>query len=538
MNVDARLSRLARLASADKNKRFDRLYRELTKTDLLMYAYEQIKNNKGSRTPGVDGLNKFSWNEEEAVKLAEQLQSGKYEPVPVRRVLIDKKNKPGQKRPLGIPTFRDRIVQCALKLLLEALYEPIFMDCSHGFRPHRACQTAASQIIDSPRVRIDWVIEGDIKGCFDNIFHQKLLKILQRRIKDDRILKLIAKFLKAGYFERARWNPTKDGTPQGGIISPLLANIYLHEIDRFVQNEFGANQTPKQAPSERSARISKEWRKTVSRIYRLRKILKGEYKSPLTRADAEKELQSLLKFRASIPCTTEPMKPRITYVRYADDFVILLRNLPKEEAERIKTKLTNWISEELALVLSPEKTLITHITDGFKFLGYGFMAKKTEMAQPRVKMVIPHEAAQSKLRDIKSVCQNLNYSETEVIRKLNNMLRGWMIYYRCVNAPSRVMSSVLSHTWWIYAEYVSRKNGCGIAHAAKRWIDRCPASTLNPKGGQKTWYAETTNDNGEMVREYLLTTPVPKRSLHDVARQILYGMQNPFSAKETSNASY
>jgi group II intron reverse transcriptase/maturase len=537
MNVEARLSRLARLASADKDKRFNRLYRELTKTDLLMYAYEQIKDNKGSKTPGIDGLNKFNWNEEEAGKLAAKLQSGKYEPSPVRRVLIDKKNKPGQKRPLGIPTFGDRVVQCALKLLLEALYEPIFMECSHGFRPQRACQTAASQIMDSPRVRIDWVIEGDIKGCFDNICHQKLLKILQRRIKDDRILKLIAKFLKAGYFERERWNPTKAGTPQGGIISPLLANIYLHKIDRYVQDEFGANQEPKQSPSERSARISKEWNRAKNQIYRMRKILKGEIKSPLTRAEAEKELQSLLKFRATLPCTTQPMKPRITYVRYADDFVILLRNLPKEEAERIKTKLTEWVGNELALVLSPEKTAITHIKDGFKFLGYGFMAKKTEMAQPRVKVVIPHEAAQSKLKDIKNVCQQLNIPETEIIRKLNNMLRGWMIYYRCVNAPSRVMCSVLSHTWWIYAEYVSRKNGCSIAHAAKRWIGRCPASPLNPKGGQKTWYAETANDKGEMVREYLLTTPVPKRSLHDVAKQIRGGVQIPSKVNETSNAS-
>ena len=536
MNVEARLSRLARLASADKNKRFDRLYRELTKTDLLMYAYEQIKNNKGSKTPGIDGLNKFDWNEDEAVKLAAQLQSDKYEPVPVRRVLIDKKNKPGQKRPLGIPTFRDRIVQCALKILLEALYEPIFMDCSHGFRPQRACQTAAWQIMDSPSVRIDWVVEGDIKGCFDNICHQKLLKILQRRIKDDRLLKLIAKFLKAGYFERERWNPTKAGTPQGGIISPLLANIYLHEIDRFVHDEFGANQDPKQTPSERSARISKEWNRAKNQIYRMRRTLKGEIKSPLTRAEAEKELQSLLKFRATLPCTTEPIKPRIAYVRYADDFVIILRNLPKSEAERIKSKLTEWVSEELALVLSPDKTAITHIKDGFKFLGYRFMAKNTERAQPKVKMVIPHEAAQAKLQDIKDVCQKLNTPETEVIRKLNNMLRGWMIYYRCVNAPSRVMSSVLSHTWWIYAEYVSRKNGCNIAQAAKRWIDRCPASTLNPKGGQKSWYAETANEKGEMVREYLLAVPVPKRNLRDVARQIRGGVQTPFEVKD-SNAS-
>ena len=538
MNVENRLSRLARLASADKSKRFDRLFRELTKTDLLMHAYEQIKDNKGSKTPGIDGLTKFSWNEECAIKLAEELRSGKYEPAPVRRVLIDKKNKPGQKRPLGIPTFGDRVVQCALKLLLEALYEPIFMECSHGFRPHRACQTAAWQVYDSPHVRIDWVVEGDIKGCFDNICHQKLLKILQRRIKDDRILKLIAQFLKAGYFDRERWNPTKAGTPQGGIISPLLANIYLHELDKYVQEEFGANQEPKQLPGERSARISKEWNKAKNQIYRLRKILKGQCKSPMTRAEVEKELQSLLKFRATLPCTTEPIKSRIAYVRYADDFVILLRNLPKSEAERIKAKLTEWVGGELALVLSPDKTAITHIKDGFTFLGYKFMAKNIESAQPKVKMMIPHESAQAKLRDIKNVCQKLNTPETEIIQKLNNMLRGWMIYYRCVNAPSRVMSSVLSHTWWIYAEYVSRKNGCNIAQAAKRWIGRCPASTLNHNGGQKSWYAERANEKGEMVREYLLCVPVPKRNLRDVASKIRNGAQTPLEAKETSNAGY
>jgi group II intron reverse transcriptase/maturase len=489
-----------------------------------MFAYEQIKNNKGSKTPGIDGLNRFDWNEDRAAKLVAQLQSGKYEPAPVRRVFICKKNKPGEKRPLGIPTFGDRVVQCALKLLLEALYEPIFMECSHGFRPRRACQTALHQVVDCPTVRIDWVVEGDIKGCFSNISHQRLLRLLQKRIKDDRLLKLIAKFLKAGYFERERWNPTKEGTPQGGIISPILANIYLHELDKFVEEEIGANKTEIQTAEEATRRLNREWRKITNKIYRRRQILRGKQKSPRPRAEVEQELQELLKLQRSTDCKSQPIKPRITYVRYADDFVVLLRNLPKSKADRIKEKLTQWTGNELALELSPDKTAITHISEGFIFLGYKIKARKSSRdSQPRVKLMIPFESAQAKLRDIKAKCRKLSTPETEVIRTLNNVLRGWMMYYRCANAPSRVMTSVLSHTWWIYADYVSRKNGINIAKAAKRWMARCPASTVNPKGGQKSWYAETTNAKGKLVREYLLCVPVPKRSLQEVARSIRLG---------------
>jgi len=523
MIVGHRLNRLARLASADKDKRFDRLFRELTKPDFLSYAHELIKNNKGSKTPGVDGLTKFNWSDKQTRKLAAQLQSGKYEPAPVRRVLIDKKNNPGQKRPLGIPTFSDRIVQSGIKIILEALYEPIFMDCSHGFRPNRACHTALAQIYDSPKVRIDWVVEGDIKGCFDNIGHQKLLMLLQKRIKDDRFLKLIAKFLKAGYFDQKRWNPTKAGTPQGGIVSPILANIYLHELDKYVQSEFGANQTSKQTSREFKARINPAWKKASAKCDYLRAMLKGKRKLTRPREQVEKELQSALKLQATIPYATEPIKPRITYVRYADDFVIILRNLPKTEAERIKSTLTQWVTEKLNLVLSPEKTAITHIKESFKFLGYKIMAKKTKSCQPRVKLVIPYVSAQLKLSDIKEACRRLSTSETEVIRKLNNILRGWMIYYRSVTAPSQVMSSVISHTWFIYASYVSRKNNCNIAQAAKRWISRCPASSLNPKGGQKSWTAETVNVKGERVKKYLICAPVPKRSLHHVTMGIRRG---------------
>jgi RNA-directed DNA polymerase len=161
-----RLHRLVRLAKADPDQRFDRLFREVTKTDFLMLAFEQIKDNKGSGTPGVDGVTKNTWSFHHVEELARSLRDGTYMPTPVRRVYIPKKS--GKLRPLGIPTFADRVVQSALKLILEALYEPVFLDCAHGFRPRRGCHTALAALYDNPKVRIDWAVEGDIQGCFDS----------------------------------------------------------------------------------------------------------------------------------------------------------------------------------------------------------------------------------------------------------------------------------------------------------------------------------------------------------------------------------
>ncbi|MHB9037304.1 MAG: reverse transcriptase domain-containing protein [Armatimonadota bacterium] len=210
-----RIHKLAQLAKDDPEKRFDRLLREVARPDFLIYAYEQIEDNKGSNTPGIDGKTKRHFDLQKAAELAASLRSGTYSPNPVKRVYIRKKS--GKLRPLGIPTFADRVVQSAIKLILEALYEPLFLDCSHGFRPAHSCHTALLDIYDSPNVRIDWVVEGDIQGFFDNVNHQILMKLLHKRIRDDRFLRLIAKFLKVGYFEREMWNPSKKGTPQGGI---------------------------------------------------------------------------------------------------------------------------------------------------------------------------------------------------------------------------------------------------------------------------------------------------------------------------------
>jgi len=522
MIVVYRLHRLVRLAKADPAKRFDRLFREVTKTDFLMFAFEQIKDNKGSSTPGVDGMTKNDWSVPQAEELARSLQNGTYVPTPVRRVYIPKKS--GKLRPLGIPTFSDRVVQSALKLILEALYEPVFLDCSHGFRPRRGCHTALAAIYDNPKVRIDWVVEGDIQGCFDNVNHQILIRLLQRRIADDRLLQLIARFLSAGYFEREVWNPTKAGTPQGGILSPLLANIYPHELDKYMLSEFGANQEPPQSKQETAQRENPEWKRIQGRINYLRSMLDGRRKSVGTTDDLHAELQALLKLRKATPHLLRPIKPRIAYVRYADDFVIVLRSLPRTEAERIKAKLTEWVATNLRLVLSPEKTALTHITEGFTFLGYKFLPKKGDTGtQPRVKLTIPYESVNAKFELIRDICRCQSHQEVEVIRRINSILWGWMSYYNCATAPSRTFHYLLSRVWSLYGSYVSRKHGCHIGAAAKRWMIRCPASPQNPMGGQKTWMAEARNHDGRPRQEYLLCFTPATRNLRDVARQIYRG---------------
>jgi len=519
MIVEHRLHRLAKLATADPEKRFDRLFREITKVDFLMYAFEQIKDNKGSGTPGIDGKTKQHWNQAYAERVAMMLREGTYSPEPVRRVYIPKKS--GKVRPLGIPTFADRVVQSAIKLILEALYESLFLECSHGFRPARGCHTALHAIYDSPQVRMDWVVEGDIKGCFDNVSHQILIRLLHKRIKDDRFLTLIAKFLQAGYFERDLWNPTKAGTPQGGIVSPLLANIYLHEMDRYIEETYGANQATPQTESERRQRVNREYKSLDSKILRVRRMLRRAIKPTATVEALQALLKDLLAKRKAIPYTAKPIKPRITYTRYADDFVIVLRNLPKSDAEQIKDDLTRWVAENLRLVLSPEKTAITHITEGFIFLGYKFMAMKApNKSQPRVHLVVPYASVREKIGLVRELCAHSEQAEVDVIRRVNMKLIGWMNYYRCVSSPTHAFKKVLSEAFWAYGNYVAKKHDMYLSRAAARWIDRCPPSKRNPRGGQKTWRAETVDHTGKVRTEYLICTTVPRQKLREVAQRI------------------
>ena len=247
------LARISKNSLANKEEIFTKLYRYLLRPDLYFLAYNHLYANNGAATKGANNDTADGFSEVKIANIIKSLSDDTYQPTPVRRIYISKKSDPKKKRPLGIPTFTDKLIQEALRMVLEAVYEPVFLNASHGFRPKRSCHTALTSLkkeFNGTR----WFVEGDIKGCFDTIDHATLVGFVNNKIKDARIIKLIYKFLKAGYLEDWQYHKTYSGTPQGGIISPLLANIYLHELDKYVMKlkaEFDAPNTEKITPEYR-----------------------------------------------------------------------------------------------------------------------------------------------------------------------------------------------------------------------------------------------------------------------------------------------
>lgn len=223
---------------------YTKLYRYLLREDIYLAAYQNLYANAGAATKGTDDDTADGFGKEYVEGIIGQLRNLEYRPKPVRRTYIPKQN--GKMRPLGIPSFRDKLIQDAIRQILEAIYEPVFSDNSHGFRPGRSCHTALKGIKYGFN-GAKWFIEGDIKGCFDNIDHKKLLEIISRKVKDSKLIDLIGAFLKAGYMEDWSYHQTYSGTPQGGILSPILANVYLSELDAKVEEirkEFNTNGKP------------------------------------------------------------------------------------------------------------------------------------------------------------------------------------------------------------------------------------------------------------------------------------------------------
>lgn len=343
---------------------FDRLYRYLYNEDFYIKAYTKIYKNKSSATKGIDDETADGFSEEKIQAIIESLKDESYQPKPVRRIHIPKKN--GDTRQLGIPTFTDRLVQEVCRMLLESIYEPNFSNHSHGFRPKRSCHTALIEIKKN-FTDINWFIEGDIKGFFDNINHQALINILRKRINDEKFIRLMWKFLKAGFVEDWRFQKTYSGTPQGGIISPILANIYLNEFDEYVENElkpsFDLGEAKKRKRNTeyrkydmRNQRLHKKINVTEDKILRQRMI--EEYKAN------KKKLLNLLYYEPNTN-TYRAME----YVRYADDFIVGV-NGSKEDCEYLKQAMKNFLINHLQLELTEEKTLLTHSTKFARFLSY------------------------------------------------------------------------------------------------------------------------------------------------------------------------
>ena len=335
-----------------KKMPIERLYRQLYNHEFYLMAYAKLYRNKGALTQGVTGQTVDGMSLKRISRLVDLLRTEQFRWTPVRRTYIPKKD--GSKRPLGIPSWEDKMLQELIRMLLEAYYEPRFSDHSHGFRPKRGCHTALEEVKYTCRGTI-WIIEGDISKCFDRFDHDVLIGILRRDIKDERFIRLIEGLLRAGYWEDWKWNKTLSGTPQGGVVSPLLANIYLNEFDTFIEEELKPQYTKGEKRRSNPAYRHCDYKKRVAK----------ERNDRIAYKAYDQRLRSIPSYD-----THDPDYRRLRYVRYADDFLLAFVG-PKSEAEAIKDQLATFLGKELHLELSKTKTLITHAaTERARFLGY------------------------------------------------------------------------------------------------------------------------------------------------------------------------
>ena len=360
------LERIAESSKSHHDGVFTRLYRYLLREDIYYAAYKNLYANDGAATKGTDDDTADGFGAKYISDIIESLRSLDYNPKPVRRTYIPKHN--GKLRPLGIPSFRDKLIQDAIRQILEAIYEPIFSEDSHGFRPGRSCHTAFDRIKYGFN-GTKWFIEGDIKGCFDNIDHKVLLNVLSEKIKDSKLINLIGAFLKAGYMEEWKYFQTYSGTPQGGILSPILANIYLHELDKKVdeiKQRFDSNEPKK---------YTMEYERVKREINALHMRLKRHPESSECEEWKARKAE-LRKQLVKIPVYQDNNK-RICYIRYADDFLIGVVG-SKEDCVTIKAELREFLADVLKLELSDEKTKITHSSESARFLGYDVSVRRSQ----------------------------------------------------------------------------------------------------------------------------------------------------------------
>jgi group II intron reverse transcriptase/maturase len=330
----------------------ERVYRQLFNPELYLLAYGRIYSNQGAMTPGVTPETADGMSMGTIESIIDAMRCERYRFVPARRTYIRKKN--GGLRPLGLPTWSDKLVGEAVRLLLEAYYEPQFSDRSHGFRPGRGCHSALREVATT-WTGTTWFIEGDISDCFGSLDHDIMIEILSERIHDNRFLRLIRNMLEAGYLEDWTWNATLSGAPQGGVVSPILSNIYLDKLDEFVDTVLIPDYTRgKQRANNRA------YREMWNALMRARR-----------RGDRA-EVRALRQRMRTMPSGDlhDPSYRRLRYTRYADDHLLGFIG-PKLEAEEIKDRLATFLLEQLKLELSAEKTLITHARTGAaRYLGY------------------------------------------------------------------------------------------------------------------------------------------------------------------------
>lgn len=504
----------------------ERVYKHLFNPEHFLQAYGKIYRNAGAMTKGSTAETVDGMSLQKITEIIDLLRQERYRWTPVRRTEIPKAN--GKMRPLGIPTWSDKLVQEVLRTLLEPYYEQRFSDNSHGFRPNRGCHTALRDIQRTWKGTA-WFIEGDIKGCFDNIDHSVLLEILRRDIHDGRLLSLIDGLLKAGYMEDWRYNETLSGTPQGGIISPILSNIYLNDLDRFVEDTL----IPAYTKGERR-KTNKEYKHLYDRERYRRKI------GDLAEADR------IARLLPSMP-VYDPMDPdyrRLRYIRYADDFLLGFAG-PKKEAEEIRDRLGEFLGTNLKLTLSVEKTLITHAVDEkAKFLGYEIRATRSKTrreANGRIGLYVPRSVV-TKLcgqysRDGKIMHRKELTSESEytILSRYQSVLRGLYNYYCMATNVSRRMSTVKWYLEISMTKTLAHKLKCKVSEIFRRYqVTENGYKILRvtvPRPGKEPLVATfggfplVRNPEGMNVRDYSIRDAwhIPATTRSEVVEKLLAG---------------
>jgi len=454
INVAKEMEHLNMLAGNNQATRFPRLWEKIVTEEWLAQAWEEIRRNTGSHTPGIDKETAEDIDLVRIRQLSKKLHDGTYRPKSVRRVYIPKSN--GKLRPLGIPTIEDRIVQQAVRMVLEPIFETDFLPCSHGFRqghsPHTALRDVARMY-----PRVSWVVEGDIVGCFDNIPHNGLLKAVARRIADGKVMSLVSDFLKAGYMENWQFHKTYSGTPQGGIISPLLCNIFLHQLDEYMIN-LGANKV--QTYKEKDERKTPEYVRMTRRIQTIGKKLARTPKRE-ARTKLLDEILELRKSRETVPYYDKKHNTKLGYTRYADDFVILV-NGTEEEAREIKSQVEGELGV-MGLQLSEEKTRITHWDKPISFLGYHIHGElRTNGVQIRAILTIPKEKERLIRRELLKTSRYHHIPEADAMLNMSAKYRGWCNYYKYANNPQVVFNRISQKTWWFFAHFLARSRRSSI----------------------------------------------------------------------------
>lgn len=453
--------KLARWSTENKERKFDRLLRLITDRTWLAEAARVTLSSRGARTAGIDGVDKESMESNlpaELSNLRTELLAGSYEPTPARRVYIPKASDKTKLRPLGIPSLRDRIVQRAMLMAMQPIWESDFHRLSYGFRPersvHHAIRTVKFQLQDGDSqngVVGRWIIEGDLASYFDTVHHRLLMRAVRKRIADQRFLALVWKLIKAGHVDRGLFRAASEGVPQGGVLSPLLSNIMLNEFDQWMETNY----------------LSKKVRK-----------------------DRWAWNFGILKQRPITVREGRQWKPAVAYCRYADDFTVQVKGT-KAHALEVREACRAFLEGKLKLTLNMAKTHITHVNDGFVFLGHRIIRKRGPRGGMRPVTTIPWAKYRGLARKlVNELSGNYSVNKIDMVERLNRILAGWANFYQFTDYTAMVFQRLDRIVFWKLGHWLARKYRATLKALCRHWV-RAPEA-----GHATTWVLGGRNSRG------------------------------------------